>query len=127
MNLRGMANSVTQNVNANQIISLKRNTGYTTDTNYNQVPTFETVSGAAQIQALGPKDLQHVDALNLQNVSRKVYLYGNWMGVVRADSKGGDILTFPQVPGGDAQDWKVVTVFETWESWCSVGVALQEE
>lgn len=127
MNLRGLANSVTQNVNSNQTITLLRNTGYTTDANYNQVPTFETLSGAAQIQSLGPKDLQHADYLNIQNVSRKVYLYGNWQGVVRANSKGGDILTFPQIPGGDNQNWKVVIVFETWSSWCSVGVVLQEE
>ena len=127
MNLRGLANSVTQNVNSNQTITLLRNTGYTTDTNYNQVPTFETLSGAAQIQALGPKDLQHADHLNIQNVSRKVYLYGNWQGVVREDSKGGDILTFPQIPGGDNQNWKVVIVFESWPEWCSVGVVLQEE
>ena len=126
MNLRGLANSVTQQINENQTITLQRNTGYTTDLNYNQVPTFETLTGEAQIQALGPKDLQHLSYLNIQNVSRKVYLYGNWQGVVRADSKGGDILTFPEIPGGDNRNWKVVTVFETWDTWCAVGVVLQE-
>lgn len=125
INVRGMANSAVQVVNANITIPLLRSNGYTVGANGKQVPTYDTFSGPAQVQALGPKDLQHVNALNLQNVSRKVYLYGNWMGVVRADEKGGDILTFPQITGGADQQWKVVTVFETWPTWCAVGVVLQ--
>lgn len=125
INVRGIANSLTRIVNDNQTIYLLRANGYTTLPNGKQVPAFLTFSGEAQIQALGPKDLQHLNNLNIQGVSRKVYLYGNWMGVVRADAKGGDILKFPQVAGAPIQDWKVVTVFETWETWCAVGVALQ--
>lgn len=125
INVRGMANTAIQVVNANITIPLLRSKGYTVGANGKQVPTYDTLSGPAQVQALGPKDLQHVNALNLQNVSRKVYLYGNWMGVVRADEKGGDLLKFPQVPDGPAQDWKVVTVFETWPTWAAVGVVLQ--
>lgn len=125
MNLRGIANRVTSGINPNRTISLLRSTGYTTGANGKQVPTFDTLSGEAQIQALGPKDLQHLNNLNIQGVSRKVYLYGNWMGVVRTDAKGGDLLNFPQVPGMPDQQWKAVTVFETWPDWCSIGVALQ--
>jgi hypothetical protein len=125
INVRGMANAAIQVVNANITIPLLRSTGYTVGANGKQMPTYDTLSGPAQVQALGPKDLQHVNALNLQNVSRKVYLYGNWMGVVRADEKGGDLLTFPQIGGGADHQWKVVTVFETWPTWCAVGVVLQ--
>jgi hypothetical protein len=127
INVRGMANAAIQVVNDNQTITLERSAGYTTAPGGKRTPAYDTFSGEAQIQALGPKDLQHVANLNLQDVSRKVYLYGNWMGVVRADAKGGDLLTFPQVPGGTNQKWKVVTVFETWATWCAVGVVLQTD
>ncbi len=125
INVRGMANASTQVVNSNLTISLQRSTGYTTAPNGTQVPTFTTLSGEAQIQALGPEDLKYMNSLNIQGVKRKVYLYGNWMGVVRTDAKGGDVLTFPQVPGDTAQQWKAVTVFETWPTWSSIGVVLQ--
>lgn len=125
MNIRAIANARTQIVNSNQTITLFRSNGFTVGSNGKQVPVFITLTGDAQIQALGPKDLQHINNLNIQNVDRKVYLYGNWMGVVRADSKGGDVLQFPQVPGGANQQWKVVTVFETWDTWVAVGVSLQ--
>jgi hypothetical protein len=125
INVRGMANAATQNVNSNLTIDLLRSNGYTISPNGKQVPAFLTLSGAAQVQGLAAKDLQHMNNLNIQGVLRKVYLYGNWMGVVRSDSKGGDVLVFPQAPGMDDQQWKVVTVFETWADWCSVGVVLQ--
>lgn len=125
INIRAMVNARTQVVNSNQTITLFRSNGFTVSSNGKQVPIFITLTGDAQIQALGPKDLQHINNLNIQNVDRKVYLYGNWMGVVRADSKGGDVLQFPQIPGGPDQQWKAITVFETWPEWCSIGVSLQ--
>ena len=127
MNLRGMANRLTQTVNANIQITLLRSDGYTVGANFKQVPKQIELSGEAQIQALAGKDLQHVNNLNIQGVLRKVYLYGNWMGVVRADSKGGDVLVFPQAPCMGDQKWKVVTVLETWPDWCAVAVVLQSE
>ncbi len=67
-----------------------------------------------------------VDAgVSMQAVMRKVYMYGNVVGIVRADKTGGDLLYFPQVPGGTAQEWLAVVIFETWPDWCAVGVALQ--
>lgn len=125
MNLRNIANSVTRTVNPNLTIELLRSTGYTTGTNGKQVPTYATFSGEANVQGMGPSDLQHMNNLNIQGVVRKVYLYGNWMGVVRADAKGGDLLTFPQAPGMPDQQWKAVTVFETWPDWCAIGVVMQ--
>lgn len=125
MNLRNIVNRVTQTVNPNLTIDLLRSDGYTTAANGKQAPAFLTLSGAAQVQGLAAKDLQHMNNLNIQGVLRKVYLYGNWMGVVRSDAKGGDVLVFPQAPGMPDQQWKVVTVFETWPDWCAVGVVLQ--
>lgn len=126
MNLHALVSPVIGAINPHITITLERSSGYTTGANGKQVPAYETaVDGPGQVQALGASDLKHMNDLNIQGVMRKVYLYGNWMGVVRADQKGGDVLTFPQVPGAVAQKWKLVTVFETWPDWCAVGVVLQ--
>lgn len=126
MNLHGLVSGVIGAVNPHIDVSLQRSNGYTTAANGSRTPTYDTtVVGPGQVQALGPQDLKHMEKLNIQGVTRKVYLYGNWMGVVRSDNKGGDVLTFPQVPAYAGQEWKVATVFETWDSWCAVGVVLQ--
>lgn len=125
MNLRAMANSRTQTINPNLVIELLRSNGYTVGAAFKQIPAFISMTGEAQIQALSGKDLMHLNNLGIEGVSRKVYLYGNWMGVVRSDEKGGDVLVFPQVPGEPNQQWKIRTVFETWPDWCAVGVSLQ--
>lgn len=126
MNLHALVRGTITAINPDTIIPLKRSTGYTTGANGKQVATYaDPVSGPAQIQAMSSGDLRHMNDLNITGIMRKVYLYGNWMGVVRADQTGGDILTFPQVPGAAAQDWKITNVFETWPDWCAVGVVLQ--
>jgi len=54
-----------------------------------------------------------------------VYMYGNVQGVVRADQQGGDILVFPEIPGGVNRNWRVISVAETWPTWAHVIVVLQ--
>ncbi len=125
MNLHGIVRGVISAVNPDQTIALLRSTGYTTDAASKQIPTFATLTGPAQVQASSGKDIERMNNLNIQGIFRTVYLYGNWVGIVRADSKGGDILKFPQVPGAVVQDWKIVNVKETWPDWCSVIVCLQ--
>ena len=125
MNLHHIVRGAINAINPDITVGLQRSNGYTVDTDGSQIPAYITSSGLGQVQALGPADLKHVANANIQSVDRKVYLYGNWMGVVRADQRGGDILSFPQVPGAPVQQWKVVTVFETWPDWCAVGVVLQ--
>lgn len=70
--------------------------------------------------------------MNIEGVDRKVYMYGDWGGPIRADATGGDLLSFPMLRAPDTmRDWKIVTVFETWdnvggEGWCAVGVVMQK-
>lgn len=126
MNLHALVRGAVTAINPDTTIPLKRSTGYTTGANGKQVPTYATpVSGPAQIQAMGKGDLRHMNDLNITGIFRKVFLYGHWMGVVRADQTGGDILSFPQAPGGTARDWKIVDVMESWADWCCVVVVLQ--
>ncbi|MCM1513228.1 MAG: hypothetical protein NC112_09015 [Oxalobacter formigenes] len=127
MNLRGIANSAIQVVNPDQKIIWRQSTGYTVNENYEQVPAYEEHEVAANIQALSGADLRQVDALNLQGTMRKVYLFGDVRAISRPDAEGGDLLLFPQVPGGEVQTWLVNVVSETWPGWCCVIVTLQND
>ncbi len=125
MNLHAIARGAVNSVNPDTPATLLRSNGYTTAADGKQVPAFLSDSGDIQVQGVAPKDLVHMNALNIQGVARVVYLRGHLAGIVRADQKGGDILNFPQEPGGAVASWKVVSIKETWPDWCSAIVVLQ--
>lgn len=127
LNLHSMVRGPIGVVNSDIAATLRRSTGYTTLPGGKQVPAYADTTGRAQVQALSASELKHINDLNIQGVLRKVYLYGDWGGPVRADATGGDLLVFPRVKGGANATWKIVTIFETWtdSGWCAVGVVLQ--
>lgn len=125
MNIRGIANSVIQVTNPNISIKWVQSTGYTTNSAGRRTPTTSETTVQAQVQGLSGQDLQHAEGLNIQGVLRSVHLYGNAQGVVRVTGEGGDILKFPEIPGGTERSWKVVSVMETWPDWSRVLVQLQ--
>ena len=120
MNLRAIANAATQSINPNTPVTVKVSSGYTIDpATRRQVPAYTVETGQANIQALDGKDLKQLDGLNIQGTIRAAYLYGNLAGVVRPDSKGGDLVEF------SGQSWLVVKVLETWPDWCKVAIVYQ--
>lgn len=120
MNLHGFVSGVIGSVNPNVKVTVKRSTGYTTAASGKRTPTYTTTTGvSAQVQGVNAKELAHLNSLNIQGVLRSVHLTGDWRGIQRASSAGGDLLTF----GGF--DWLVVHVFETWPDWSRVIVAMQ--
>ena len=120
MNLRAIANAATQSINPNTAVTVKVSSGYTIDpATRRQVPAYTVETGQANIQALDGKDLKQLDGLNIQGTIRAAYLYGNLAGVVRPDSKGGDLVEF------NSQSWLVVKVLETWPDWCKVAIVYQ--
>lgn len=126
MNLRGAANGMIQNINPNQTgINWIQSTGFTINAAGKQVPTTVTKVVEIQVQAMSAETLKHVDALNIQGVMHSVYMYGDIQGIVRADSKGGDILQFAARPENPVHNWLVVAVIETWKDWAHVIVQLQ--
>lgn len=128
INVRGIANNAIQPVNRNIVAQYLASTGYTTNAAGKRDPSFAAaVDVVIQAQAVSGSALKHIEGLNLQNVYRNVRMWGNTQGVVRPDAKGGDVLHFPQIPGGVAQKWLVTHVLETWPEWCSVIVCLQRE
>lgn len=120
MDLRGIANNVSNSVNGNIPVTVLRSTGYTIGAGRKQVPTYAApVSGFGQMQALDAKDLQQLDGLNIQGKIKAVYLYGELAGVIRPDQTGGDIVQI------DGKDWLVVKVLEGWSTWTKVACTLQ--
>ena len=81
---------------------------------------FRTAEGLVGIQALAAKDIQHLNGLQLQGVTRKGYCYGAINAIVRASGKGGDLITCP-----DGTVWLVRNVFESWPGWTAVGLTQQ--
>lgn len=125
--MHSLVRGAIQAVNTDIAGTLRRSTGYTTLPGGKREPVYADTTGRIQVQALGSTELKHINDINIQGVIRKVYMYGDWGGPVRADATGGDLLVFPRVKGGPAATWKIVTTFETWtdSGWCAVGVVLQ--
>lgn len=122
MDLRGLANSVTSNVNPNETVSVLRSTGYTVGSGGKQVPTYATaVSGPAQVQALDGVELRQMDSLNIQGVRKAIYLRGALAGVVRPTQTGGDLVKRKN----GTETWLVVLVIENWPDWTKAAIQLQ--
>lgn len=120
MNLRALANAATRTINPNTDVTAKISSGYTIDpVTRKQIPAYTTTTGQANIQALDGDALKQLDGLNIQGTIRAAYLYGALAGVIRPDSKGGDLMEF------HGQSWLVVKVLETWPDWCKVAIAYQ--
>lgn len=134
MNLHAAVRGAIQTVNPDQDGLYLVSTGYTQSADFRQVPVYATaVPYRLQVQALTGRELRHDALQNIQGVMRGVYMYGNTQGVVRVESKGGDLLRFAQTrqPGALLYTWKVLTVLETWTptypGWCKVAVVLQND
>lgn len=128
MNLHGIASPYVAAVNPMVDVTVRVSTGsYTTEEDGRRVPVYANTTGVpAQIQALGFTDIQKLDGLNLQGIRRKIYLNGKFDGLNRQESKGGDLIIYPD---GDewpfGTKWLVAQVLEQWPDWCCVAVTQQ--
>jgi hypothetical protein len=126
--VRGAINSVNPDVAGQWIVS----TGNTVDDAGKSTPSYAAaVPARFQVQGVKGSDLKKYEFLQAQGVYRAVYAYANLDAINRVESKGGDLLTFPQYPRGPARTWLVSAVDEPWTSgngnlaWCRVIVTLQ--
>lgn len=119
MNLHNIVAPVVAAVNPAVLATIQRSTGYTTNDDGSRVPSYDPPTPIlAQKQALQYNDLVMVDGINLTGVRCAMYLNGNWDGIVRADGKGGDLITLP-----NGSIWLVVIVAEDWaeqDGWVKV-------
>jgi hypothetical protein len=127
MNMHGIVRGAITSVNPDILGTWRVSAGSTVSaTTGRAVPAYTDFANVPmQVQALSGRDLKHINYLSVQGVRRAVYMYGNVQGVNRPMVKGGDLLLFPEVPGGTVKTWLVSIVFETWPDWCRVGVAEQ--
>lgn len=104
-------------------VSIQVNQSSVTSPDGSRKPTLAPPQMAlVSIQALQFNDITQADALNIQGVRRKMYVYGEVDGLVRVKNKGGDIVTLP-----DGTVWKVAIVAESWPEWTSCIITLQNE
>ncbi len=122
MNLNSRAHGAISAVNPRQRLTLQRSTGYTTAADGSRAPSYAApVDAYGQVQSLTFRDLQQIEGLNLQGTRRAIYLDGHWDGLVRSESKGGDLITDER-----GNVWLVAMVLEHWPQWSKVAVTLQD-
>lgn len=119
MNLHGVVTPAISAVNPPSYVTIEKSIGYTTDVDGTQIPQYCIYKGNVNVQALAAHELAHLNSLNIQSVTHKLYAFGNLNSVVRDAAEGGDLLNI----NGDL--WKVVHVFEAWADWCAVGIKRQ--
>jgi len=130
MNLNALANSATRAVTPNYIGTWRSSLGVVKNADFSRTPTYTDTPGLTmQVQPLSPDDLKMVDALNIQEINRAVYVNARLQGVNRSAMKGGDRLSIPSglTPGAAMDDWLVKGMLEPWDAagWTKVAVTLQ--
>lgn len=120
MNLHQIAAGAIGAVNPFINVLYRKSTGSTQDATFKRTPTYRDFpSTPIQLQGLSAKDLEHLDALNIQGVLRSIHMNGDTQGVNRGDAQGGDLFVIQGVT------WLVVHVMETWPDWSRVVVQKQ--
>lgn len=121
MNLHGIAGPAVAAVNPQVPVRIQISTGYTTEATGRRVPTYAPpITRMAQVQPLTFRDLQQIEGLNLQGERRGIYLFGHIDGIVRQESKGGDLITLP-----DDSVWLVAMILEDWPDWVKAAITRQ--
>jgi hypothetical protein len=125
VNLHGVVSGAIAAVNPFETGSIQTSAGTTTDDDGTQVPQYNpAVVLPMQVQPLQYRDIVHLDGLNIQGVSHKIYISGRVDGIIREQQKGGDLIS---IAGGLNKGLYLVSlVLEYWPDWCCVAVILQK-
>jgi len=124
IDVHALANRSASLVNPNASIAWVRSTGYITAADGSRAPVVTSTTLVGQVQGLTSEDLRQTDGLNISGIKRSVILRGDVQALVRANGTGGDVLQFADA-SGVVRDWLVVSVQETWPTWCRVIVVQQ--
>jgi hypothetical protein len=126
MNLHNIVAPYISAVNPPLLCSLKASIGYETAADGTQQPAYASpVDIEVQTQALQYNDIAQLNGLNIQGKRLAMYINGDWEGVVRSDSKGGDIITLP-----DGSVWLCAMVLENWSmssGWTKIAATQQNK
>ena len=133
INLRRIANSAIQIINADIWVEWRKSLGSIPREDGLPIPQYaEPKQIRANVQALAGSDIIHESDLNQTSIMRKVYLWSNFdagekLTVGTPNQVGGDLLIFPQVPKGLNCVWLITQINEQWKKWACVNVVLQND
>jgi len=120
INVRGLANMATQNVNPNQVVTLEVNAGFTVDDYGNQLPSFLSQQIEVQTQSMTSTEKYNLDLNNKQGQFISIYAYGTIDGIRRWLQKGSSKFIFPAYGEEDPAVWMVDQVVESYATWTRV-------
>lgn len=127
VNLRAIANSVTQSINPNVLCERWRSIGAVTADTGKREPVWSKAPLIVQVQAHTDKELRQLDLLNIGGVSRKVFCNAQVASLVRVAQKGGDLLVFPAGVLPEGTTWLCTVVHERWPAWTTFAITLQND
>jgi len=120
MNLHNITSGALSSIVPQIAVTVLVSSGYTVAADFSQVPTYAApLPTFGRIQPLDTQDLKKLDGLNIQGITQKLYINGNFEGVFRVLGKGGDLIQF----GG--RTYLVSAVLERWADWCSLALTMQ--
>lgn len=122
MNLRAIANGITQAVNPNMTATLVLQGGYETDRTGRRIAKPEqSMSVTIQTQALTSQERQELEGgLLQQGQFLNVYITGQLHVLRRIEGKGAEKLIFAAYGESESRAWLIKSVTESWADWCKV-------
>lgn len=131
MNLHGTVRPMINGVNPDKTALLYVSTGSTPGAGATLTPTYAAPRPVMiQVQPVSKKDLAQLEQLNVQGVSRKIFMFGNAQGIVRIHQEGGDLLRFAEFRGIAPTTWLITAVNGPWDveagGWTEILVTLQQ-
>jgi hypothetical protein len=121
VNLHAIASGAIASVNPMSQATLLTSTGSTENADGSRTPTFAPPATiTVQIQSLQYQDIMKLEGLNIQGIRQKIYMNGDFEGLMRADQRGGDLIILP-----DGKTYIAAIVLENWPDWCCVAVTQQ--
>lgn len=120
MNLRGLVRNAITQINPDIPAKIRVSNGWVTLASGRRVPSYLPDQDVMiQFQPLTSEDVKQMDGLNVTGIYKSVHAYGNFFGVNREKSKGGDLFII------QSEIWMVVKILELWPDWCRLMVQLQ--
>ncbi len=121
MNLHNIASGCIGAINPNTAGTLQPSEGYVTNDDGSRSPSYEgSVPVQVQVQALTTAKLVQLEQLNIAGSTHVLFISGEIDGVLRADRKGGDLITL-----SDGRRYLVTAVLEQWSNWAQASVTMQ--
>lgn len=120
MNLHGIVSAAIGAVNPFIPVTIRQSLGATENAAGRTTPSYgPALPAMGQKQPVTGRDIERFQQQNIQGVTCKMYLNGNYEGLFRVLGKGGDLIEF------ESQTYLVVCVMERWPDWCCLALTMQ--